>query len=220
MFQKFRPGWHLRLVYARPILAAVSLLISGLITSLMMQQFAELAGGQGVLPRSRLWWELVLNVQILCIGMMWFYYSDRVPETSGPRRRYFLVRSSLSVFTVSIPGVIAGVAAFNNWFEFRPEPSVLFAFSSLLICYWAAGLFLHGQIIVTHTPKGLRPEVRVRWWFFVPFLLLLLVMLCDALFDGINWVVLTPALLSIQAATPYLLKAFNFVPFCSASKSG
>ncbi len=202
----------LKIARPRAMMAGCALVFSGIIITLMVQQFLAPDEGRGVLTRSRLWWEIVLNVQLLCVGMMWFYYAEKIEDAVGSKRRYLIFRATLSVITVSVPAVIGTAAALNNWFELKPDSGTLYVFVGSLIVYWAAGLFLHRQIVLGRVRNRIRLQVRVGFKFFIPLYLLMMVIVCDIALGGTNWAVMTPILLSFQAATPYFLKAFALRP--------
>lgn len=193
----------------RALMAATALFVSGSIMSMLVQQYLSSNEIEGAFTRSRLWWEVVLNVQLLCAGMMWFYYAEKIEDAVGAKRRYQMVRSTFSIITVSVPIFIAAYAALNNWFEAKPDSVTLYIFAGSLIVYWAAGLFLHRQVILRRVGGRFKLHSRVGFRFFIPLYFLMTVIVCDIALQGRDWVVMTPILLSVQAATPYFLKAFS-----------
>ncbi len=216
-FDRIQKITQTSIVEWRAILAAQALLITGCILSLMLQQFLYVAEGEGAFTRSRIWWELILNMQLLSMGMMWFYYSDRISDATGRRRTFYIVRCFFAVITVSVPSLLGAIAAFNNWFQIKPEPHVLYNFGLFAIAYWFGGLFLHGQISLGQAGRQRLKGKRARRkgpkvWFFVPLQILLLVIVLDAATGGTDWVMYVPLLLSLQAAVPYLMKSVRFKP--------
>ncbi len=199
--------WKLR--DPRALLTAIALMITGVIVAQMVEQYVTTTEiDQGII-RSRLWWELVLNLQILCIGMIWFSYSDRIGDTSGPVRRLHIINCGFVSLSAILPAFLGVISASSGWFEIRPGPDVFIGLFLFGVSFWLIGLLLQ-SLLIHYKNKAKKQRLRRRGiGFFAPSLLLGVTALIDGPGGGTLWLILTPIMLYLQGALPYFLKAFG-----------
>lgn len=193
----------------RALLSAIALMITAVIFAQMVAQYVTTTEVDQALIRSRLWWEIVLNLQLLSVGMIWFSYSDRIGETTGAVRRLYIVNCVFASLSAVMPLILGALSAGYNWFEIRPSYRVFVGFFIFGISFWLIGLLLHQ--LLARTKKNTRKK-RTLWFticFYAPSILLGLTVLFDAPSGGTLWLILTPIMLYLQGAMPYLLKAFR-----------
>lgn len=197
----------LQLVDGRSLMAAIALMITGVIVAMMVEHYVTAGEADTALTRSRLWWEIVLNLQILSVGMIWFCHSDRISESEGPVRRLHITLCSMAILSALMPSILGAVSAANNWFEIRPVPSSFVGFFVFGVAFWLVTLL--AQIVLSRA-HGRFAGKRFRHRhlsFYSPAIALGLLALIDASRNGTLWLIMTPVLLYLQGALPYLLKA-------------
>jgi len=196
----------------RALLTAAALMTTGVIIAQMVAQYVTTTEIDQGLNRSRLWWEIVLNLQLLSVGMIWFSYSDRISASSGAVRRMHIINCAFVSLSAIMPTFLGAVSASNNWFEIRPGPDVFVGFFLFGVSFWLIGIVLQ-SVLVHFRKKTKNHKLRRRGIaFFSPSILLGVVAVLDAPDGGTWWLILTPILLYLQGAVPYLLKAFRTPP--------
>lgn len=193
----------------RALLAAAALLITGAITSEIVDRYVYQEVSGALLTRSRLWWEVVLNLQILSVGMIWFCYSDRIADATGGLKRMHILMCGVTIVAALQPSLLAAVSAANNWFYVRPSLQSFIGFFVFGTAFWFASLLI--QIVLVRLRArlaGRKPRRRPKW-YYAPALLLAAITAVDAPLGGRIWLVATPALLYLQGAMPYLMHAFR-----------
>lgn len=190
-------------------MAAIALLITGAITSEIVDRFVYQEVTGALLTRSRLWWEIVLNLQILSVGMIWFCYSDRIADATGNLKRMHMLLCGITIIAALIPSFLAAVSAANNWFYVRPSLSSFIGFFVFGIAFWFTSLLM--QIVLFKLRARLTSSApkQLRVWHYIPAILLALIVAIDGPLGGRLWLVATPVLLYLQGAMPYLVHAFG-----------
>lgn len=190
-------------------MAASALLITGIIVSLMFEQYLTAHAQTGVFTRSRLWWEVVLNLQVLSAAMMWFSYSDEIEAAGEGSRGWLYVRRLFGVLPVLVPTFIAAIGVFHNWMEIKPRGDIIAGVFILALAHWLSAVAL--RLVIDHKAARQRKKKSVAFYvfYFSPLISLsLLGMLCWATND-LYWVMLAPFLLYLQASAPFLKKVFS-----------
>ena len=194
----------------RALLAGLALMITGVIVAQMVAQYVTTTELDQGLNRSRLWWEIVLNLQLLSVGMIWFSYSDRIGEATGPVRRLHIITCGFVSLSAFMPTILGALSASNDWFEIRPSPDVFIGFFMFGVSFWLIGLLLQG-LLIHFKNKTKKRKFRLRGIaLFAPALTLGIVALVEAPGGGTFWLIFTPVMLYLQGALPYSLKAFGF----------
>lgn len=195
-------------------MAAIALMITGVIVASMVDHYVSAANEATAtaVTRSRLWWEIVLNLQILSVGMIWFCYSDRIGDSRGAARRLHIALCSFAIVSALMPSFLGAVSAANNWFEIRPNPTSFVGFFIFGVSFWL--LTLLSQILLGMARSKLKRSAYRHWGvaFYTPAIALGVLALLDAPGGGTLWLVMTPVLLYLQGALPYLMKAVSFEP--------
>lgn len=201
-----------RVVDRRAGMAAIALLITGVIISLMVEQYLTAQQQAAAFTRSRLWWEIVLNLQLLSAAMMWFSYNDRIGEASGDARGWLIFRQWLGVTSVLMPSFIALIGIFHNWLEVKPRGDIVVGFAAMTLMVWGSAVAL--RRIVESRAGNFVPKWSAAYhlMYFAPILsLLLLGAFCLAMGD-VYWIVAAPFLLYLQGAMPFVLRVFGMHP--------
>ncbi|UTW60103.1 hypothetical protein KFE96_07275 [Kordiimonas sp. SCSIO 12603] len=104
----------------RGLLGAFGLLLTGVIVSYLVFQYFDFDGEAAPTTlRSRLQWELILNLQILSLACVWFFFVDYLEGFKGFRRQAMKLRIYLGYIMVLMPLWIVLTAVANNWFVVR-----------------------------------------------------------------------------------------------------
>ena len=197
------------LVDHRSLLGAIALIITGFILADMLLLYLAAASGTGALSRSRLWWEIVLNLQILSAAMVWFCYSDRIDGSEGRIKILQIVRRWFAIITVLLPSMLGLVGIQQNWFAEQPPTSFVWSFACMVMLFWLAGLLVHYMVQRNRRSKRTPVSFAYRFMFFLPAISLIIVTLLDAPFGGQTWLLAIPVLTYIQGAMPFITKAFG-----------
>ncbi len=193
----------------RALLGAIALVITGLILADMLLHYLEALNGESALTGSRLWWEIVLNLQILSAAMVWFCYSDRIDGSEGRIRRLQIVRRWFAVITVLLPSMLGAVGIQQNWFVDHPPASFVWAFACAVLLFWLSGVLVHAMVQRRRRNKPKPASFTYRISFFLPAITLVAVILLDAPAGGQTWLLAIPVLTYLQGAMPFITKAFG-----------
>ena len=199
----------LSLVDHRSLLGAIALIITGFILADMLLHYLAATSGTGALSHSRLWWEVVLNLQILSAAMVWFCYSDRIEGSKGRIRTLQVVRRWFAIITVLLPSMLGAVGIQQNWFAEQPPTSYVWAFAAVVMLFWLTGLLIHYMVQRRRANKPKSASLTYRLLFLLPAVSLVIVTLIDAPFGGQTWLLAIPVLTYIQGAMPFITKAFG-----------
>jgi len=200
---------RLKLHDGRALLSAIALMITAVIVAQMVAQYVTTTEVDQGFNRSRLWWEIVLNLQLLSIGMIWFGYSDSISAATGAVRRMHIVNCGFVTLTAIMPTFLGAMSAGFNWFEIRPGQDVFVGFFLFGVTMWLVGLLLQSLLYRLKRKAGTKGRHRRGIWFFSPSIALGVAALLDGPGGGTLWLILTPIMLYLQGAIPYLLKAFR-----------
>lgn len=191
-------------------MGAIALQTTGIILAVMLYQYLAAAEGARVLSRSRFWWEIILNLQILSVALMWFCYSDRIEGSSGQLKLLQWARRWFAIITVLLPSFLGLAGIHQNWFVVQPSPAIITAFAYSVLAYWLLGLWLN-YLVLKRRRTRLRPvSFAYRSAFLSPAILLLIIALVDVPRGGNNWLIAVPALTYLQGAMPFITKAFGW----------
>lgn len=200
---------------SRALFGAIALLTTGAILSSMTHQyFAGQYTGEAIV-RSRSWWEVVLNLQVLCLAFMWFCYADRVRVDDRKRAFIMRLRMAFGLMSVSVPFLIAIAAAYLGWFEERPSIQVIDIIVCYMLIFWAVSACLP-RMVAYRAVKGQFTAIEL-WRYLKPRPLYAatpaasggLLILADFFWETRGYYFLLPTLFYLQAAMPFLIKAFG-----------
>ncbi len=205
---------------SRAFLGALALLIVGAIMAFKVGFFfAPEIFGSGALT-SRWWWEIVLNLQILCLAFMWFCHHNRMQQGEGRWRLRAVVNFIIGMISVSYPVILLIVGAYYDWFRIAPPESSVIVLMLAGIGLWAVGAFVMPifttMIVGRHElgaageGLGLNPVAWVK--IFWPTFVVIALLVVEALRDSVTLYMLVPIFMYIQGALPYLKKAYHASP--------
>lgn len=193
----------------RALLGAIALNITGAILAVMLFQYLGAAEGERVLSRSRLVWEIILNLQILSAALIWFCYSDRIEGSSGQMKWLQHARRWFAMFTVLLPSGLGLLGIQQNWFVEQPSEAAIRLFAYIVLAYWLLGIWLHFLVQNRRRTVVRRANLRYRLMFLAPSLLLALTIAVDAPRGGQIWLLAIPVLTYLQGSMPFVSKAFG-----------
>lgn len=199
-----RPARDLRALWG-----AAALVITGFILADMLSHYLMAINGQSALTRSRLWWEIVLNLQILSAAMVWFCYSDRIDGSRGRIRLLQNIRRWFAIATVLLPSILGVIGIQQNWFVEQPSTTYVWTFACLVLFVWLGGLVVHHMVQRRRRNKPKKASLKYRVLFLLPAITLTMVILLDAPTGGQTWLLAIPVLTYLQGAIPFITKAFG-----------
>lgn len=213
MQQKPKTGRRkLELADGRSLMAGTAFLITGVIVALMVDNYVNTPAGSNAVTRSRLWWEIVLNLQILSAGMVWYCYVDRISDAEGAVRRSYILLCFYSILAVLMPSFLGAMSAANNWFEIRPSTESFIGFFVFGVIFWFVSMLSQQLLYLFKRRRGATHARKSRVRDFLPAMALVVVIAIDAPRGGNLWLVMTPVLLYIQGGLPYLRRAIKLRP--------
>lgn len=201
----------------RAFMGGLALLMSGLVTTVMLLQYLN-AGPSAGFSRSRLWWEVALNVEVLAAGLMWFCYTDRIEDSGGAIRTLNRVRLWFGMYGVLLPAMIVLAGIWNDWFEIRPDSVSIIVFAIAMYAVWQLGViidwaFRRGtykeQFAVDHDDPSHTGNFR-HVLYYLPILSLLFIVALCWMNNDAWWILAVPALVYVQSSVPYFVRAFGF----------
>ncbi|NVJ97202.1 MAG: hypothetical protein HWE25_03560 [Alphaproteobacteria bacterium] len=205
---------------SRAFLGAMAMVIIGIILSLMVAFYMlpEVFGKKALM--ARWWWEIVLNLQILCYAFMWFCHHNRIVHSSGWWRLRAVSHFIVGMISVSYPAGILLISAMMDWFRVPPSPTQVYITMIAAVALWAFGAFImpivnwvmvRGQAD-DHTNIAATARVKRALKTFWPTLALFALGICEWSRGGLAGFALMPLLMYIQGALPYFAKARHASP--------
>jgi len=198
----------------RAILTAIAMLITGGILSSMSMSFLDSMRDAG-LSRSRLWWEIVLNLQILSGALVWFSFVERIKIATGARYYVRCAQFFVALVATLLPVEIGLAGAALGWFENKPDLVDLNWLILICLVLWAMGMSL--PVLVQRVAEG---RWRVPPFFaglglsrillrLSPLLAAILLAVVEVYRGGELHYYYGPILLYLQGALSYLLRAIR-----------
>lgn len=206
----------LRIKDTRSFFAAFAFLVVGLLISLanLFYFYVDYFGND--IFMSRWWWELVLNLQILCFASMWYAHHERLMADADRRtkRRSFIYFGG-GMIAVSAPIVLMAIGVLTDWFRQLSVRDNVIAMHYIFISMW----FVSAVVLVltryhgangqdadqTPMSKKIRTFISKNW----PGILMILLMLLGEIVHIDFVYVLTPFLGYLQVALSPLKRSFN-----------
>ena len=205
-FNKLPEGFKVH--RGRSLLVGIALLISGTILAQFVDQYISLQLSDSAITRSRLWWEVVLNLQIMSFGIVWFCYVDPITNSSGRWKRNQIIMFLVASVAVLMPSITGGVALANGWFSVRPDIDEFTYVFVLGVVAWLLAL-LFQYIMLYRFRSANTMAIRKRpFLLYFPILTLFGILAFDTQSENQLWYVATPFLLYVQGAVPYIIYAF------------
>lgn len=205
--EKRRKRW---VIYdARAVMGVLSRLIAGGILVLMFDQYFISQATGSAFVKSRIWWEIILNLQLLSVGLLWFSYSDRVTRERGRLKTLQMVRLGLSLFASLTPTWVGLAAIFYDWFVVLPGVGVFVAILIFATIHLIISLYVYGQIEAYRTtPKPTYSKVE-RVLFYAPTIIFICCVSIDLVVGANTWFIIMPILLFSQGSMPYVFEAIG-----------
>lgn len=197
------------LVDNRSLLGAIALNITGWILAFMLYQYLETPAGTTGLSRSRLVWEIILNLQILSAAFIWFCYSDRIEGSKGQIRQLQIARLWFAMITVLQPTFLGLLGIQQNWFIEPPSTESVQLFAVVVLTYWLLGVWLNSLVHRKRRTKLPPASLLYRVLFLSPTLTLFVVTAIDLPLGGQVWLLAIPVLTYLQGSMPYITRAFG-----------
>lgn len=201
-------------------MGALALLIVGVIMAFKVGFFfvPEIFGA-GVLT-SRWWWEIVLNLQILCLAFMWFCHHDRMQQSEGRWRLRAVSNFIVGTISVAYPVILLIIGAYLDWFQVAPSEGSVIGLMLTGIALWGVGVFVMPFIttmIVGQRHIGVAADVlrfSPKAWAttFWPAFVVAGLLIVEAVRDSVTLYMFVPVFMYIQGALPYLKKTYHASP--------
>ncbi|NVJ97203.1 MAG: hypothetical protein HWE25_03565 [Alphaproteobacteria bacterium] len=206
----------MRFVGNRALFGAAAMIAVGIILSMMASYyFANGSEDEGI-TRSRWWWEIVLNVEILSVAFIWFTHIDRVKAASGWQAAVRLLQMGGGIVAVLLPVWVALAAAQLGWFESRPPVSYI---NMVVMICLAAWMFVWLAVLAVQTimakqlamPWFMRTDILWRRVVRIsPMLLAFILIGIETNNGGVAHYIYCPFLFYLQGAMPYLARGVRF----------
>ena len=205
---------------SRSLLGGNAMVIVGVLLSLMMAFYMRPDVFGDDMLMARWWWEIVLNLQILCYAFMWFCHHNRMTHSKGWWRIRAISNFITGMVSVSYPAGILILSASMDWFRTDPDPKEVYLLILAGVALWAFGAFImpivnwlmvRGRLEQQETlsvPGRMKAVLEAFW----PTFLLLLIAALEWWRGGLTGYTVVPVLMYVQGALPYLVKARHQSP--------
>lgn len=203
----------LRVKDARSLLGGIALVITGVTLTLMVYlYFSDQYTGAQVF-RARWLWEIILNLQILCVAFMWFCYAERIRDPDKRKAHQMIVRMGLSLFAVLLPAWVGLVSVSLGWFVELPSREVIDKIFIIMVGYWLLSVLIPRWLALVLEEKKPGSHLLVRRlranWGTLPFITAMVILAIDMLRGTHHYYLAIPTLFYTQAAVPYLQSGFK-----------
>jgi hypothetical protein len=203
---------------SRALMGALAMLLSGgILTSMIQLYFDGQSEGAGVVM-SRWWWEIVMNLQVMSIALLWFCFVDRISEAEGSRKRVLQFRLVCNMLIALLPVWMALVSGYANWFVERPPIAVIDYLVAVMIGFWAFVVLMSRLMVLRGNAKAyggagfwsvIRFPMTIDW---LPTYIVAALFIYGQAFGGTLHYRLIPMFLYLQAAMPYLKSGLTKQP--------
>lgn len=200
----------------RALAGAISLLLVGIHLSVMSGFYFLMDKQSFEVFHTGWWWEIALNLQIVCYFLMFLCHQDRMRSEDNWRRVRAWFRFIVTMLVVSVPSFLLIVAARGGWFDEPPGHSQVVVFISVAfglgvtaayIIPFILSMFLPSRKLV-HMYIG-RPGIKGTFLYFTPLFLLALLAGIEEARGGKMHLILWPFFAYLQAGLIYFWTAFN-----------
>lgn len=197
------------------LLGACGLILTGVVLSIMSYHYFTGEFSEDGVARSRTWWEIVLNGQVLALALMWFNYSDEIQRTDHGKRGIIWLRMAMGMLAVSVPGVILIIAVIFGWFEHKAPVSVVHHIFVVSIGFWLVTILVN-LIAVHYSTTGTISIKRAMGsftpasiWLSLPLIGVTGLLAFDWIAGAARWYYFVPVLCYSQAAMPFIERGFG-----------
>lgn len=200
----------------RAFSGGVALVLVGLQLSVMMG-FYFIPGGEAfAILQSRWWWELALNLQIVCFFLMYLCHSVRMKESVGSKKLRAYWRFAVGMLGVSVPSWVTVIAANHNWFREPPKQADLIYFAGLVFILWVISAYVIPVVLSIVSPSkrlmGIprsRTEIKKFSLYLSPVICLILLYGMETVRGGHSHIIMWPFLTYFFGAVHYFKPAFS-----------
>lgn len=205
-----------KIVDHRALAGAISLVLVGVQLSVMMAFYFIPGGEIFAVLQSRWWWELALNLQIVCFFLMYLSHSVRMKKASRSRKLRAWWRFLVGTLGVSVPSWVTVIAANYNWFREPPKQEDLVYFTTLVFVVWFTSayvlpfvvsvisreeVFLNGRLNIGLT--------RNKVLFLSPMIFLVCLYVAELVLGGHSHIIMWPCLTYFYGSLFYFVAAFS-----------
>ncbi len=193
----------------RALFGATALMLTGTILSIMSYHYFTGGFSEEGVARSRTWWEIFLNGQVLALAFMWFNFSDHFQTEEVKKIHLFRIRVTLAFLAVSVPAGILLSAAVLGWFEHKAPVSEVHNIFVVSIGFWLVAIIINLLATVysrygSLSPRSLIQSINpVSVWLSFPLIAVCGLIAFDYFFDTACWYYFVPVLCYTQAAIPF-----------------
>lgn len=192
------------------------MIIVGIVLSMMSSHYITSDAGDDGLIRSRWWWEIVLNSQILCVAFMWFTHIDRIKSAEGGMAIVKGFQLFAALVAILLPVWVALVAIAMDWFKTTPPLDSVHRMIVVALSAWALAWVANLLVTSLLLRKPVRPWfMRIPSWggrmvCILPLLAAVILVFVEYSRGGQLHYMYCPFLFFLQGAVPYLAKSVRF----------
>ena len=121
---------------ARALWGGIAFLTTGVVLSVMCGlYFYSSATGENYL-KSRMFWEIVLNLQVLCISLIWFAYDERIENAQGRWRVRMIVNLVFAIIVNLGPLGFFFYTTYKTWYSNFPSEATIIGIVHAIVLGW------------------------------------------------------------------------------------
>lgn len=199
----------------RSLFGAAALVITGAVLAIIAYPYYQFGEIGEPVKRGRWVWEILMNLQVLCLAFMWHCYTDKIKKSDGKRAFLMKVRLLFSLIAVLLPFFVVMTSVMAGWFSERPPAIEMMRYTYLfsvvgLVCILIPRVALWILKIETRRrAKATGLSRKVDFLHMSPGLLALCLALAALMLGRYDVVIWLPLLLYIQAAVPYFVSGLQ-----------
>ncbi len=201
----------------RSLFGAAALIITGVVLGIIAYPYYQFDEVGEPVKRGRWVWEILMNLQVLCLAFMWYCYTDKIKSSSGKKATLMRVRMVFSLISVLLPFGVIMTSVMVGWFNERPPildtVRYTYLFSTVgFICAFVP--YLARRALKGETIKSSKREQSLHWKLLplLPGVMAFLVVLAAILLDQHELVIWLAPLCYVQSSIPYLRSGFRTPP--------
>lgn len=206
----------MRINDGRSLFGAASLVITGVVLGIIAYPYYQFGEVGEPVKRGRWVWEILMNLQVLCLAFMWHCYTDKIKKSAGKRAVLMRVRMLFGLVAVLLPFVVIMTSVAVGWFNQRPP-----VMDTVRYTYFFSGVGLMCVLIPRLVLLLLRPEAgrRAKQWpqsqrigvlRMMPSAVALVLAILALLLNQYALIIWLPPLFYLQASVPYFMSGLRF----------
>ncbi|MEX0298562.1 MAG: hypothetical protein AB3N28_05800 [Kordiimonas sp.] len=204
----------MRVTDGRSLFGAAALIITGVVLGIIAYPYYQFDEVGEPVKRGRWVWEILMNLQVLCLAFMWYCYTDKIKSNSGKKATLMRIRMLFSLISVLLPFAVIMTSVMVGWFNERPPiiDTVRYTYLFSLVGFTCSLVpYLAKRMLGRRGLKTEQKKQSFNWRLLqiLPGVMAFVVVFAAILLGQHELVIWLAPLCYMQSAIPYLKSGFR-----------